>query len=34
MCVCVCVCAYVWRKIDNKAIQVEGEIYWEVKSTL
>ena len=30
MCVCVC----VKRKIDNKVIQVEGEIYWETKSTL
>ena len=28
MCVCVCVC--VCGKIDNKVIQVEGEIYWEV----
>ena len=22
------------EKIDNKVIQVEGEIYWEAKSTL
>ena len=22
------------EKIDNKVIQVKGEIYWEVKSTL
>ena len=33
MCVCVrararvCVCVCVCRKIDNKVIQVEGEIY-------
>ena len=26
VCVCVCVC----RKIDNKIIQMEGKIYWEV----
>ena len=25
---------YKWRKIDNKVIQVEGEIYWKAKSTL
>ena len=31
VCVCVCVCGVcVCRKIDNKVIQVEGEIYWEV----
>ena len=24
----------MWRKIDNKVIQVEGKIYWEAKSTL
>ena len=22
------------KKIDNKVIQVEGEIYWDIKSTL
>ena len=25
---------YIWKKIDNKVIQVEGKIYWEAKSTL
>ena len=28
LCVCVCVC--VCRKIDNKVMQVKGEIYGEV----
>ena len=32
MYVCMYVCMY--RKIDNKVIQVEGEIYWEAKLTL
>ena len=30
MCVCVCVCVCVYWEIDNKVIQVEGEIYWEL----
>ena len=31
MCVCVCVCVRVCKeKIDNKVIQVGGEIYLEV----
>ena len=32
ICVCVYMCVYIyiymWRKIDNKVIQVEGDIYW------